>query len=155
MTFRRGDLLWIRCDPSVGVEPRKTRTCVVVSNDSANADPGWGAVTVVPTRKYVAADAWRPYLVDLRSPRSGLPDARFANCSQIMTYDRDRIVKHAGQLSLEALVDLDRALRLHLSLDESLLEVHERHAAWDAAAGRAEAQRERPAIRRARRTRRE
>ena len=34
--FRRGDILWIQCDPSLGVEPRKTRTCVVVSNDVAN-----------------------------------------------------------------------------------------------------------------------
>jgi hypothetical protein len=34
--FRRGDILWIQCDPSVGVLPRKTRTCVVVSNDVAH-----------------------------------------------------------------------------------------------------------------------
>jgi mRNA-degrading endonuclease toxin of MazEF toxin-antitoxin module len=34
--IRRGDILWISCDPSLGVEPRKTRTCVVVSNDVAN-----------------------------------------------------------------------------------------------------------------------
>jgi mRNA interferase MazF len=46
--FRRGDILWIQCDPSVGVEPRKTRTCVVVSNDVANR---YGqAVTVIPTQ---------------------------------------------------------------------------------------------------------
>jgi len=34
--IRRGDILWIQCDPSVGVEPQKIRTCVVVSNDIAN-----------------------------------------------------------------------------------------------------------------------
>ena len=46
--YRRGDILWIQCDPSVGVEPRKTRTCVVVSNDLANR---YGqTVTVIPTQ---------------------------------------------------------------------------------------------------------
>ena len=132
MKFRRGDLLWINCDPSVGVEPRKTRTCVVVSNDQANEDSRWAAVTVVVTQKFVAADAWRPFLVDLRAPRSTLADARFANCSQVMTYDRNRIVKAAGRLSLEAILDVDKALKLHLSLDEDLFEVHERYARYHA-----------------------
>ena len=136
MTFRRGDVLWIRCDPSVGVEPKKTRTCVVVSNDRANEDRDWRAVTVVTTRSYAAKDAWRPYLVDIRAPRSNLSEKRFANCSQVMTYDRDRIVKSGGRVSLAAILDIDRALKLHLSLDESLLEVHERHVAYDLATKR-------------------
>ena len=88
--FRRGDVLWIQCDPSVGVEPRKTRTCVVVSNDLANR---YGqAVTVVPTQTYTAERAARAYMVDLRKPRSTLTEARVANTSMIMTYDRGRVV---------------------------------------------------------------
>lgn len=132
MTFRRGDILWIRCDPSIGVEPAKTRTCVVVSNDRANEDPDWAAVSVVPTRGYSKQDAWRPYLVDIRPPRSTLEEKRFANCSQVMTYDRGRIARHGGRLSLDAILDIDRALKLHLSLDEELLEVHERHVEYAA-----------------------
>jgi len=46
VAIRRGDIVWVNCDPSIGVEPKKTRTCVVVSNDLANQ---YGqAVTVVP-----------------------------------------------------------------------------------------------------------
>ena len=92
--FRRGDVLWIQCDPSVGVEPRKTRTCVVVSNDLANR---YGqAVTVVPTQAYTAERAARAYMVDLRKPRSTLTEARVANTSMIMTYDRRRVARRAG-----------------------------------------------------------
>ena len=130
MTFHRGDILWIRCDPSVGVEPKKTRTCVVVSTDRANEDPRWLAVTVVPTRKFVAQEAWRPYFVDLRAPRSTLSDARFANCSQLMTCDRSRIAKAAGRVSFDAIVDIDKALKIHLALDEDLPDVHERQAEY-------------------------
>ena len=73
----RGDILWINCDPSVGAEPRKTRTCLVVSNDIANR---FGqAVTVIPTQKHTAERGRRAYMVDLRKPRSNLQDARVAS----------------------------------------------------------------------------
>lgn len=112
--FRRGDILWIQCDPSVGVEPRKTRTCIVVSNDVANR---YGqAVTVVPTQTYTSDRAARAYMVDLRSPRSTLRDARVANASMIMTYDRDRVVRRAGRVAPETQRVLDQALGMHLAL---------------------------------------
>ena len=112
--MRRGDVLWINCDPSIGVEPRKTRTCVVVSNDVANQ---YGAaVTVVPTQAFTADRATRAYMVDLRRPRSTLTEPRVANASMIMTYDRARIVSRDGRLHRDALVALDRALGVHLGL---------------------------------------
>ena len=112
--WRRGDVVWVNCDPSVGVEPTKTRTCVIVSNDIANR---YGAaVTVVPTQRYTPERAGRAYIVDLRSPRSSLTEFRVANASMVSTYDRSRIVAHAGRLTLETLQRLNEALALHLDL---------------------------------------
>jgi len=112
---RRGDLLWINCDPSVGAEPQKTRTCLVVSNDIANR---FGqAVTVIPTQKYSAERGSRAYMVDLRRPRSNLQDGRVANASMIMTYDRSRIASRAGRITPETLRAVDRALALHLGIE--------------------------------------
>lgn len=114
--FRRGDILWIDCDPSVGAEPKMTRTCVVVSNDIANQ---WGAtVTVVPTQKFSAERGSRSYMVDLRAPRSTLRESRVANASMIMTCDKARVVKKAGHLHSEAVDALNKALALHLGLVE-------------------------------------
>ena len=111
---RRGDVLWIQCDPSVGVEPRKTRTCVVVSNDMANR---FGqAITVVPTQAHTIERAARAYMVDLRRPRSNLAAARVANASMVMTYDRARVVRRAGRISTDAQRALDRSLAMHLGL---------------------------------------
>lgn len=111
---RRGDIVWINCDPSVGVEPRKTRTCVVVSNDIANR---YGqAITIVPTQAYTKERAGRAYVVDLRRPRSALRAARVANCSMVMTYDRSRIVRVEGAVSAAAIADVDQALLVHLGL---------------------------------------
>ena len=114
LRLRRGDVLWINCDPSVGVEPRKTRTCVVVSNDVANQFAA--AVTVVPTQSFTVERAARAYMVDLRKPRSTLGEPRVANASMIMTYDRARVVSKAGRLHGDALRALDGALSLQLGL---------------------------------------
>jgi len=114
--FRRGDVLWINCDPSIGAEPTKTRTCVVVSNDIANT---WGSVvTVVPTQRYTAERASRAYMVDLRPPRSTLQQARVANASMIMTYDRARVVRKAGRVDAKAMAAMHDAIALHLGLVE-------------------------------------
>ena len=112
--IRRGDIVWINCDPSVGVEPKKTRTCVVVSNDIANR---YGqSITVVPTQAFTKERAQRAYMVDLRRPRSPLREARVANCSMIMTYDRSRVVRSEGPATAAAMSDVDRALSVHLGL---------------------------------------
>lgn len=112
--IRRGDVLWVSCDPSVGVEPKKVRTCVVVSNDIANR---YGTtITVVPTQKYTADRAQREYMVDLRAPRSTMREPRVANASMIMTVDRRRVTSRAAKISKDTLRALDRALALHLGL---------------------------------------
>lgn len=112
--IRRGDILWICCDPSVGSEPKKTRTCVVVSNDIANR---YGrAITVVPTQDFTAERAARAYMVDLRRPRSTLDAPRVANASMVMTYDRARVVSKAGRVAPDTLLRLDEALTMHLGL---------------------------------------
>lgn len=112
--IRRGDILRIDCEPSRGVEPRKTRTCVVVSNDVANR---FGqAITVIPTQVYTAERAQRGYMADLRRPRSDLGEARVANASMIMTYDRARVVARAGRVSAETMRAIDDALAMHLAL---------------------------------------
>lgn len=113
--IRRGDVIWVDCDPSVGVEPKKVRTCVVVSNDIANEHGA--AVTVVATQQYTAERAARAYMVDLRAPRSTLTEPRVANASMVMTFDRRRIVRRAGRIGVDAARALDGALAMHLGLD--------------------------------------
>ena len=115
---KRGDILWINCGPSVGAEPRRTRTCVVVSNDLANR---FGMLlTVVPTQEWMADRAARSYMVDLRPPRSSLASPRVANVSGITTYDKSRIAARAGRVHADTLAVLDSALELHLGLTTGL-----------------------------------
>lgn len=113
--FRRGDILWIDCDPSVGVEPKKTRTCVVVSNDLANQ---YGAtLTVVPTLSYSASRMARPFFVDLRHPRSTMERPRVANASLLTTHDRSRVRSRAGRVSADTMKAIDHAIAIHLAIE--------------------------------------
>jgi mRNA interferase MazF len=112
--IRRGDVLWISCDPSLGAEPKKTRSCVVVSNDIANR---FGqTITVVPTQAFTSERVERAYMTDLRRPRSTLADDRVANASMVMTCDRVRVMSRAGRVAATTMRDLERALALHLDL---------------------------------------
>ncbi|HEY3355338.1 MAG TPA: type II toxin-antitoxin system PemK/MazF family toxin [Polyangia bacterium] len=114
LEIKRGDIIWIACDPSVGAEPRKTRTCVVVSNDLANRHGA--TVTVVPTLAYTKDRAARPFMADLRRPRSTMDAPRVANASLVTTYDRRRVAARAGRASPDAMQAIDRALLVHLGL---------------------------------------
>ena len=112
--IHRGDLFWIDCDPSVGAEPRKTRTCVIVSNDVANLRGGM--VSIVTTQAWTAERANRAFMVDLRKPRSTMEAPRVANASVVMTYDRSRLRGRVGKVHADAMKALDGALSLHLGL---------------------------------------
>jgi mRNA interferase MazF len=116
LELRRGDLVWVNCEPSVGAEPKKVRTCVVVSNDIANR---FGQViTAIPTQRFTTERNGRAYMVDLRSPRSNLKADRIANASMVTTWDRARVLKREGRVTRETLARIDSALRLHLGLDD-------------------------------------
>ena len=114
LDVRRGDLVWVNCEPSVGAEPKKVRTCVVVSNDIANR---FGqTITVVPTQRFTPERNGRAYMVDLRAPRSNLKAHRIANASMVTTFDRSRVLKREGRVTKDTLARIDDALRVHLAL---------------------------------------
>lgn len=115
--LRRGDLIWVNCEPSVGAEPQKVRTCVVVSNDVANRFSQ--VITVIPTQRFTAERKGRAFMVDLRSPRSNLKAHRIANASMVTTWDRSRVLKREGRVTRDTLTRIDDALKLHLGLDEA------------------------------------
>jgi hypothetical protein len=52
----------------------------------------------------------------VRKPRLDLEGARVANASMIMTYDRRRVIRRAGRVSVATQRTLDRALSIHLGL---------------------------------------
>lgn len=113
----RGEVWMIDLDPARTGEADKRRPAVIVSNDGANHSvmrAEHGVVTVVP----VTSSTRRiyPFQVRLPAKESGLTRDSKAQAEQIRAVSIDRVSSRVGRLSPALLLELDEALRLHLSL---------------------------------------
>jgi len=108
---QRGDVVLAALDPTVGVEIRKTRPVVVVSNDSINRLSQ--LAVVVPLTKNVARLSPSHAVV----PRgvAGLSTDSKAVTEQVKAVDKRRLVKRLGRLPPEAMAQVDRALKITLA----------------------------------------
>jgi mRNA interferase MazF len=114
---RRGQIVIVRLDPTLGSEVSKTRPAVIVSNDAANATAtrlGRGVITVVPVTSNVTRVY--PFQVLLPARLTGLPRDSKAQAEQVRSVTVERIGHRLGQLPAALVSQLDQALRIHLSL---------------------------------------
>jgi mRNA interferase MazF len=115
--MRRGEIVSVALDPARGSEAAKTRPAVIVSNDAANDTAtrlGRGVITVVPVTSNIARIY--PFQVLLPARKTGLPRDSKAQAEQVRSVAVERIGERLGQLPTALVEELDRALRLHLSL---------------------------------------
>ena len=111
MMMKRGDIYFAKLDPTVGAEIMKTRPVLVVSNNASNKHAE--TVTVVPITSNVRRVY--PFEVYLDQQASGLSRVSKAQCHQIRTISKLRLIKKlAGRADSRAMSQVNRALRLHL-----------------------------------------
>jgi mRNA interferase MazF len=114
---RRGEIVRVNLDPARGSEADKTRPAIVVSNDAANAAAtrlGRGVITVVPVTS--STDRVYPFQVLLPAHQTGLPRGSKAQAEQVRSIAVERVGQRVGRLPAALIAELDRALRVHLSL---------------------------------------
>ncbi len=93
------------------------RPAVIVSNDGANttaARLGRGVITVVPLTSNVSTIY--PFQVLIGAKASGLDRDSKAQAEQIRSISIERVGTRLGSLSAPLMLELDDAMRLHLSL---------------------------------------
>ncbi len=111
--MKRGDIYFAQLDPTLGNETLKTRPVVIVSNNAANQSSG--LLTVVPLSSQIARVF--PFEVLFKAIDSGLTKDSKAMAQQVRTLDKQRLSnRRAGAASIEQLIALDTALKLHLAL---------------------------------------
>lgn|SRR5262245_33350985 len=115
--MRRGDIVTVNLDPTLGSEASKIRPAVVVSNDAANATAarlGRGVITVVPVTSNIARSY--PFQVLLHAGETGLARDSKAQAEQVRSVSVERIRARVGRLPAAVMRELDQALRVHLDL---------------------------------------
>lgn len=103
-------------EPVRGSEQGKIKPCIIVQNDIANK---FSPVTnIIPVSDSKNVKKWYPCLVYLAKGECGLDKDSVAQCNQIRTIDAEnRIIKTIGHVSERKMKDIDRALKIQLSLE--------------------------------------
>lgn len=112
MDTRRGDVVLARLDPTLGVEIRKTRPVVVLSNESINRLGQ--LVVVVPLTKNVTRVSPSHAIIPKGAARLSYPSK--AVTEQIKALDRRRLVKRLGSLTPELVAQVERVIKNTLAL---------------------------------------
>jgi mRNA interferase MazF len=94
LTYQRGEIRWVKLDPTIGAEIQKTRSCLILQNDTMNQ---YGQLTVaIPFRP---GSKRAPYVVNvLASSHNGLDQDRFLDVAQIRSIDGQRVLGLVGTL---------------------------------------------------------
>jgi mRNA interferase MazF len=112
VAVRRGDVVLARLDPTLGVEIKRTRPVIVLSNDSINHFAELAVIVplTTSTARISPSHAVIPQgAAGLRSPSKVVTE-------QIRAVDKRRLVKRLGHLAPELLADVERALKNTLAL---------------------------------------
>src|SRR4051794_5094459 len=108
MTPRRGELWWVRLDPTEGSEIRKTRPCLVLTTNIVNERRR--TVVVIPLS--TSPNPSPPLLV----PVSCAGRTAVAVIDQIRAVSKDRLVERIEEVSAQELRNVEEGIRSVLEL---------------------------------------
>jgi mRNA interferase MazF len=100
--------------PRRGSEQGGFRPAVIVQSDLGNLAPGARTTIVVPL-----TTQGRPYLFYVpvqKGKDTGLKDSSWANCTQVLTLDKERLVQRLGVVNPQVMEAIGRALKDTLEL---------------------------------------
>ena len=106
--MKRGEVWWVAFDPSVGSEIQKTRSAIIVSNDSANRN--LKRVVVVP----LTTNTSRVFPGEARVSVAG--EFCKAMSDQLMAADKLRLKEKLATLSKSDMLEVEKAICTHLGL---------------------------------------
>ncbi|MCG3118065.1 MAG: Endoribonuclease EndoA [bacterium] len=113
MEVHEGDIFLANMDPTIGVEMKKTRPVVIVSNDWINQFSQ--LVVVVPVT--TSTQKVSPSHVLIPAGQGGLNHLSKALTEQIRAMDKLRLVRRIGKLEKEYMAKLHEAMRNTLNMD--------------------------------------
>jgi mRNA interferase MazF len=110
---RRGSVHFIRLEPAVGREIRKTRPAVIISNDHMN-----GLAATVLVMPITAGHYSYYHWISIDPPEGGLNKPSSIVTEQIRAVDKAPIGRRLGAVHPETMAQLEQAIRDHCGLPD-------------------------------------
>lgn len=111
----KGDVYLVNLDPIIGKEIGKSRPAVIIQNDIGNKFSPVTIIATISSAKEITKPL--PIMIFLEKGDGGLREDSYVDCGQIRTIDKDkRIITKYGSLSKSKMNEIDRALKISLSL---------------------------------------
>lgn len=105
----RGEVYWVNLDPAIGSEVKKTRPAIIISNNIQNKIST--RVVVIPiTSQVKTIYPFEAKIIVATKDAKALTD-------QIRTIDKLRLESYIGKLSKSEIADVEKAIKLTLSLN--------------------------------------
>jgi len=115
MIFRKGDIVLVNLEPTMGSEQGKIRPCIIIQNDIANE---FSPTTIIVPLTSSIPDKQYPIEPSIEPEESGLREKSAVLCNQIRTVSiEDRILKKISSLTPGTMRKVNDALKLSLALE--------------------------------------
>ena len=108
MQVKRGDVLWVNFEPSLGEEIKEKRPAVVISTDKAN--PYLNRVVVIPLSSNMSKMYPSETKVTVKNKQSK------AMADQIRTVSKTRLISKIQSLTSEEMKRIEEKIKLFLEL---------------------------------------
>lgn len=114
MVIERGEIWWADLGEPRGSSPGFHRPVLIVQSDFFNKTRIKTVIAAIITTNLRLADM--PGNVALSSRASGLDKESVVNISQLFTLDNADLLEHVGNISAQKMAQVEKGLRLVLSL---------------------------------------
>lgn len=111
---KRGDVVRVNLDPSIGREQAKTRPCLVIQTPVLSR----AQTTIILPISEEGLKKPLPFLVPVQKGEGGLTKDSHILVHQIRIVDETRIVERIGTLRPKTMRDVDMALKFTLHIDQ-------------------------------------
>ncbi|MEG0292781.1 type II toxin-antitoxin system PemK/MazF family toxin [Enterococcus sp.] len=112
--MKRGEIFFADLSPVKGSEQGGVRPVLLIQNDLGNRHGSTLIVAAITTQK---SKANLPTHIELPKALTGLKRDSMILVEQIRTIDKCRVQEKVCQLTVQKMQEVDRALRISLSLD--------------------------------------
>lgn len=112
MRIKRGDIVWVNLDPTIGDETANTRPCLIIQNDLGNRH---SRKTIVAP--FLKAKSY-PFVVNVApSQQNGLDKERGLDLSHISSVSIQRINNKLGTIEARYWPEIEKAVLLQLGFN--------------------------------------